>query len=55
MRIYRLLIDGAVVIAPWLIGTVTRLYGSDLLTRLTAVRVTLMAFLVGQGLRAVRR
>jgi len=55
MGIYRLLIDGAVVIAPWLIGTLIGLYGYDLLTRLTAALVTLMALLVWQGLRAVRR
>jgi len=55
MGIYRLLIDGAVVIAPWLIGTLIGLYGYSLLTRLTAALVTLTALLVWQGLRAVRR
>ena len=55
MGIYRLLIDGAVVIAPWLIGTLIGLYGYSLLTRLTAALVTLTALLVGQGWRAVRR
>jgi MFS family permease len=55
MGIYRLLVDGAVVIAPWLIGTLIGLYGYSLLTRLTAALVTLTALLVWQGLRAVRR
>ncbi len=55
MGMYRLLIDGAVVIAPWLIGTLIGLYGYGLLTRLTAALVTLTALLVGQGLCAVRR
>jgi MFS family permease len=55
MGIYRLLVDGAVVIAPWLIGTLIGLYGYGLPAWLTAVLVTLTALLVGQGLRAARQ
>jgi MFS family permease len=51
MGIYRLLVDGAVVIAPWLIGTLIGLYGYGLPAWLTAVLVTLTALLVWQGLR----
>jgi MFS family permease len=54
MGIYRLLIDGAVVIAPWLIGTLIGLYGYDLPAWLTAAVVALVALLVAQGLRAAR-
>jgi predicted MFS family arabinose efflux permease len=54
MGIYRLLVDGAVVIAPWLIGTLIGLYGYGRPAWLTAVLVTLTALLVGQGLRAAR-
>src|SRR5262245_56425185 len=52
MGIYRLLVDGAVVIAPWLIGTLIGLYGYGLPAWLTAALVTLTALLVGQSLRA---
>lgn len=52
MGIYRLLIDGAVVIAPWLIGTLIGLYGYGLPARMTAAIVVLMALLVAWGLRA---
>ena len=54
MGIYRLLIDGAVVIAPWLIGTLIGLYGYGLPAWLTAAFVTLTALLVAQGLRVAR-
>jgi MFS family permease len=54
MGIYRLLVDGAVVIAPWLIGVLIGQHGYGLPARLTAVLVALTAFLVAQGLRAVR-
>jgi len=55
MGIYRLLVDGAVVIAPWLVGTLIGLYGYGLPAWLTAALVALTALLVGQGLRAGRR
>ena len=55
MGIYRLLVDGAVVIAPWLVGTLIGLYGYSLPAWLTAALVALTALLVGQGLRAGRR
>ena len=54
MGIYRLLIDGAVVIAPWLIGTLIGLYGYGLPAWLTAALVVLTALLVAWGLRATR-
>jgi predicted MFS family arabinose efflux permease len=54
MGIYRLLVDGAVVIAPWLIGTLIGLYGYSLPAWLAAVLVMLTALLVGQGLRVAR-
>jgi MFS family permease len=52
MGIYRLLIDGAVVIAPWLIGTLIGLHGYGLPAWLAAAAVALTALLVMQGLRA---
>jgi MFS family permease len=55
MGIYRLLVDGAVVIAPWLVGTLIGLYGYGPPAWLTAALVTLTALLVAQGLRAGRR
>jgi predicted MFS family arabinose efflux permease len=55
MGIYRLLVDGAVVIAPWLVGTLIGLYGYGLPAWLTAALVVLTALLVGQGLRAGRQ
>jgi MFS family permease len=55
MGIYRLLVDGAVVLAPWLIGTLIGLYGYGLPAWFTAVLVALTALLVGQGLRTGRR
>jgi len=51
MGIYRLLIDGAVVIAPWLVGTLIGLYGYGLPAWLTAVLVACLALLVARGLR----
>ena len=55
MGIYRLLVDGAVVIAPWLVGTLIGLYGYGLPAWLTAALVVLTALLVGQGMHAERR
>jgi MFS family permease len=55
MGIYRLLVDGAVVIAPWLVGTLIGLYGYGLPAWLTAALVILTALLVAQGLHAGRR
>jgi MFS family permease len=54
MGIYRLLVDGAVVVAPWLIGTLIELYGYGPPAWLAAACVTLTALLVAQGLRAAR-
>jgi MFS family permease len=54
MGIYRLLIDAAVVVAPWLVGTLIERYGYGLPAWLTAVLVALMALLVAQGLRTAR-
>lgn len=53
MGIYRLLVDGAVVIAPWLIGTLIGLYGYGLPAWCTAVAVLLTSILVAQGLRGL--
>jgi MFS family permease len=55
MGIYRLLVDGAVVIAPWLVGTLIGQYGYGLPAWLTAALVIPTALLVAQGLRAGRR
>jgi predicted MFS family arabinose efflux permease len=55
MGIYRLLVDGAVVIAPWLVGTLIGLYGYGLPAWLTAAFVVLTALLVGQGMHAGQR
>jgi len=55
MGIYRLLVDGAVVIAPWLVGTLIGLAGYGLPAWGTAALVALTALLVGQGLHAGRR
>jgi predicted MFS family arabinose efflux permease len=54
MSIYRLLIDGAMVIAPWLIGLLIGQYGYGLPARLTAVVVLCTAILVAYGLRTAR-
>ena len=55
MGLYRLLVDGAVVIAPWLVGTLIGLYGYGLPAWLTAALGILIAFLVAQGMHAGRR
>jgi MFS family permease len=55
MGIYRLLVDGAVVIAPWLVGTLIGLYGYGLPAWFTAGLVALTALLVGQGMHVGRR
>jgi MFS family permease len=55
MGIYRLLVDGAVVIAPWFVGTLIGLYGYGLPAWLTAALGMLTALLVGQGMHAGRR
>src|SRR5262245_64044892 len=54
MGIYRLLVDGAVVIAPWLIGTLIGLYGYGLPAWLIAAAAVLTALLVAQGLCGAR-
>ena len=54
MGIYRLLVDGAVVIAPWLIGTLIGLYGYGLPAWTTAAAAVLTALLVAQGLRGAQ-
>jgi predicted MFS family arabinose efflux permease len=51
MGIYRFLVDGAVVIAPWLIGTLIGQYGYGLPARLAAGGVALTALLVARGMR----
>lgn len=51
MGLYRLLVDGAVVVAPWLIGTLIELYGYGLPAWLTAALTVLTALLVAQGMR----
>jgi predicted MFS family arabinose efflux permease len=55
MGIYRLLVDGAVVIAPWLVGVLIERYGYGLPARLSALLVAITALLVVQGLRPPRR
>ena len=54
MGIYRLLVDGAVVVAPWFIGTLIGHYGYGVPSWLTAVLTCLTALLVAQGLRLSR-
>jgi predicted MFS family arabinose efflux permease len=54
MGIYRFLVDGAVVIAPWLIGTLIGRYGYELPSWITAAGLLLTAVLVTQGLRPAR-
>jgi predicted MFS family arabinose efflux permease len=51
MGVYRFLVDGAVVIAPWLIGTLIGQYGYTLPAWITATGVLLTAVLVTRGLR----
>jgi MFS transporter, DHA1 family, multidrug resistance protein len=55
MGVYRFLVDGAVVVAPWLIGTLVGRYGYELPAWLTAAGVLLTAVLVTYGLRPARR
>jgi hypothetical protein len=55
MAIYRLLVDGAVVIAPWLIGILVEHYGYGLPAHLTAALLVLTALLVAHGLRPTSR
>jgi predicted MFS family arabinose efflux permease len=55
MGVYRFLVDGAVVIAPWLIGTLVGRYGYELPSWITAAGVFLTAVLVTYGLRPARR
>lgn len=54
MGIYRLLVDGAVVVAPWCIGTLIGHYGYGLPAWLSAALTVLTALLVAQGLRLAR-
>jgi predicted MFS family arabinose efflux permease len=54
MGVYRFLVDAAVVIAPWLIGTLVGRYGYELPSWITAAGVFLTAVLVTYGLRPVR-
>jgi predicted MFS family arabinose efflux permease len=54
MGIYRFLVDGAVVVAPWLIGTLIERYGYELPSWATAAGVLVTAVLVTRGLRPVR-
>ncbi len=54
MGVYRFLVDGAVVVAPWLIGTLVERYGYELPSWITAAGVLLTAVLVTHGLRPAR-
>jgi MFS family permease len=51
---YRFLVDGAVVVAPWLIGTLVGWYGYELPSWITAAGVLLTAVLVTYGLHLAR-
>jgi predicted MFS family arabinose efflux permease len=51
MGVYRFLVDGAVVVAPWLIGALIGRYGYALPSWITAAGVLLTAVLVTRGLR----
>jgi MFS family permease len=55
MGVYRFLVDGAVVVAPWLIGTLVGQYGYQLPSWITAAGVLLTAILVMRGLHPARR
>jgi DHA1 family multidrug resistance protein-like MFS transporter len=55
MGVYRFLVDGAVVVAPWLIGTLIGRYGYELPAWITAAGVLLTAVLVTKGLRPAHR
>jgi hypothetical protein len=54
MGLYRFLVDGAVIIAPWLTGRLIERHGYRLPARGTAVVLILTAPLVAWGLRPVR-
>jgi MFS family permease len=54
MGVYRFLVDGAVVVAPWLIGSLVGRYGYELPSWITAAGVLLTAALVTRGLRPMR-
>jgi MFS transporter, DHA1 family, multidrug resistance protein len=54
MAVYRFLVDGAVVVAPWLIGTLVGRYGYELPSWITSAGVLLTAVLVTRGLRPAR-
>jgi MFS family permease len=55
MARYRLLVDGAAVIAPWLMGLLIERYGYALPARYMAVVVALTALLVAVGLCPTRQ
>jgi predicted MFS family arabinose efflux permease len=55
MGVYRFLVDGAVVVAPWLIGMLVGRYGYELPSWIMAVGVLLTAVLVTYGLHPARR
>ena len=55
MGIYRFLVDGAVVVAPWLIGTLIGRHGYGIPAWFTAAGVLLTAIVVVRGLRAAGR
>jgi predicted MFS family arabinose efflux permease len=55
MGVYRFLVDGAVVVAPWLIATLIEKYGYELPSWITAAVVLLTAMLVAHGLRPAQR
>jgi predicted MFS family arabinose efflux permease len=54
MGLYRLLIDAAVIVAPWLMGILIERYGYNVPARSAAVLVALTAMLVAWGLRPSR-
>jgi MFS family permease len=55
MALYRLLVDSAAVIAPWLMGILIEQYGYSVPAHCTAAGVALSALLVALGLRSGRR
>jgi predicted MFS family arabinose efflux permease len=54
MGLYRLLVDGAVIVAPWLMGILIERYGYNIPARSAAVLVACTALLVAWGLRPSR-
>jgi DHA1 family multidrug resistance protein-like MFS transporter len=54
MGVYRFLVDGAVVVAPWLIGMLVGHYGYELPSWVMALGVLLTAVLVAYGMRPAR-